>query len=98
MGDRIPDARRHAVDGWGAGLSGTADGAVVALDDTTLEELWRFETGSAVNAPPISYEADGKQYIAIQVGLGGAWPQWFTNSTPELKAAVPSNILYVFSL
>ena len=79
-------------------FTGTADGAVVALDDTTLEELWRFETGSAINAPPISYEADGKQYIAIQVGLGGAWPQWFTNSTPELKAAVPSNLLYVFSL
>ena len=79
-------------------FTGTADGAVVALDDTTLEELWRFETGSAINAPPISYEADGKQYIAIQVGLGGAWPQWFTDSTPELKAAVPSNLLYVFSL
>ena len=27
---------------------------------------------------------------------GGAWPQWFTDSTPELKAAVPSNVLYVF--
>jgi alcohol dehydrogenase (cytochrome c) len=79
-------------------FTGTADGAVVALDDTTLEEVWRFNTGSAINAPPISYEADGKQYIAIQVGLGGAWPQWFTDSTPELKAAVPSNVLYVFSL
>ncbi len=79
-------------------FTGTADGAVVALDDTTLEELWRFETGSSINAPPMSYEADGKQYIAIEVGLGGAWPQWFTDSTPELKAAVPSNVLYVFSL
>ena len=79
-------------------FTGTADGAVVALDDTTLEELWRFETGSSINAPPMSYEADGKQYIAIEVGLGGAWPQWFTDSTPELKAAVPSNVLYVFSM
>ena len=79
-------------------FTGTADGAVVALDDTTLEEMWRFETGSAINAPPMSFEAGGKQYIAIQVGLGGAWPQWFTDSTPELKSAVPSNVLYVFSL
>lgn len=79
-------------------FTGTADGAVVALDDTTLEELWRFETGSSINAPPMTYEADGKQYIAIQVGLGGAWPQWFTDSTPELKTAVPSNVLYVFAL
>jgi len=79
-------------------FTGTADGAVVALDADTLQELWRFESGSAINAPPMSYEADGKQYIAIEIGLGGAWPQWFTDSTPELKGAVPSNVLYVFSL
>lgn len=79
-------------------FTGTADGAVVALDDTTLEELWRFETGSSINAPPMSFTAGGKQYVAIEVGLGGAWPQWFTDSTPELKAAVPSNVLYVFAL
>ena len=84
--------------GGGLVFTGTADGSVVALDDETLQELWRFETGSAINAPPMSYEAGGKQYIAIEVGLGGAWPQWFTDSTPELKSAVPSNVLYVFSL
>ena len=79
-------------------FTGLADGGVVALDASTLQELWRFETGSGINAPPISYMAGGKQYIAILVGLGGAWPQWFTDSTPELKKAVPSNVLYVFSL
>jgi len=79
-------------------FTGTADDAVVALDAMTLEEKWHFETGPAINAPTTTYEADGKQYIAIEVGLGGAWPQWFSDSTPELKAAVPSNVLYVFSL
>lgn len=79
-------------------FTGLAEGEVVALDAVTLEELWRFETGSAINAPPMTFAANGKQYIAIEVGLGGAWPQWFTDSTPELKAAVPSNVLYVFSL
>ncbi|MBI1397809.1 MAG: PQQ-dependent dehydrogenase, methanol/ethanol family [Betaproteobacteria bacterium] len=79
-------------------FAGYADGKVVALDDTTLEELWSFETGSAINAPPMSYAVDGKQYVAIEVGLGGAWPQWFVSATPELKAQVPSNVLYVFAL
>jgi alcohol dehydrogenase (cytochrome c) len=79
-------------------FAGYAEGQVVALDADTLEELWRFETGSAVNAPPISFMVDGKQYIAIEVGLGGAWPQWFVSATPELKAQVPSNVLYVFAL
>jgi alcohol dehydrogenase (cytochrome c) len=79
-------------------FAGYAEGQVVALDANTLEELWKFETGSGINAPPVSYMADGKQYIAIEVGLGGAWPQWFVSATPELKAQVPSNMLYVFTL
>ena len=37
-------------------------------------------------------------YIAVEVGLGGAWPQWFVSATPELKSQVPSNVLYVFAL
>jgi alcohol dehydrogenase (cytochrome c) len=79
-------------------FAGYAAGKVVALDANTLEELWSFETGSAINAPPISFMSAGKQYIAIQVGLGGAWPQWFADATPELKSQVPSNVLYVFEL
>ena len=79
-------------------FAGYAEGQVVALDAETLEEVWRFETGSAINAPPMSFMADGKQYIAIEVGLGGAWPQWFVSATPELKSQVPSNMLYVFAL
>jgi alcohol dehydrogenase (cytochrome c) len=79
-------------------FSGYAEGEFVALDATTLEELYVFQTGSAINAPPMSYMADGKQYVAIEVGLGGAWPQWFVSSTPELKGQVPSNMLYVFAL
>ena len=70
----------------------------VAHDAQTLQPLWKFETGSAINAPPISFSADGKQYIALEVGLGGAWPQWFVSATPELKPQVPSNMLYVFEL
>lgn len=79
-------------------FAGYAEGQVVALDAETLEELWKFETGSAVNAPPMTFSSNGRQYIAIEVGLGGAWPQWFVSATPELKSQVPSNVLYVFEL
>ena len=79
-------------------FAGYAEGQVVALDATTLRELWRFETGSAINAPPMTFMSGSKQYVAIEVGLGGAWPQWFVSATPELKAQVPSNMLYVFEL
>jgi len=79
-------------------FTGLAAGELVALDAENLKELWRFPTGSAINAPPMSFAVDGKQFIAVEVGLGGAWPQWFDNSTPELKKMRPSNVLYVFSL
>ena len=45
------------------------DGTVVALDDQTLEELWSINVGTGINAPPMTYAVDGKQYIAIATGL-----------------------------
>ena len=46
----------------------------------------------------MTFEVDGKQYIAILVGMGGAWDKWFIDSTPELKTMQPGSTLYVFSL
>jgi alcohol dehydrogenase (cytochrome c) len=31
------------------------EGTVVALDDQTLEELWSFNVGTGINAPPMTY-------------------------------------------
>ena len=36
-----------------------------------------FDTNTGVNAPPITFAVDGKQYVAILAGLGGAWPNGF---------------------
>jgi alcohol dehydrogenase (cytochrome c) len=77
---------------------GQPDGKVAALDAKTLQELWSFNTGGGVNAPPMTFTSDGKQYVAILVGQGGAWDKWFIDSTPELKTIPPSSALYVFSI
>jgi len=45
----------------------------MALDAKTLEKRWEFKHRGGVNAPPMTFAVDGKQYIAILVGLGGAW-------------------------
>jgi alcohol dehydrogenase (cytochrome c) len=82
----------------GVVFTGYPDGPVVALDAKTLKELWRFDTGAGVNAPPISYSVNGKQYIAIEVGLGGAWPKWFVDGTKGLEKMEPGSMLFVFSL
>src|SRR6266851_1236456 len=79
-------------------FSGQPSGEVMALDAKTLEKRWEFNTGGGVNAPPMSFSVDGKQYIAILVGLGGAWDKWFIDATPELKRMQPGSMLYVFAL
>ena len=79
-------------------FTGEPGGGVMALDARSLEKLWEFRTGSGVNAPPMTFTVDGKQYVAILVGLGGAWDKWFIDSTPELKNIQTGSMLYVFAL
>ena len=79
-------------------FTGQPSGEVMALDAKTLEKLWEFNTGGGVNAPPMTFTVDGKQYVAILVGLGGAWDKWFIEATPELKSIQPGSMLYVFAL
>lgn len=50
---------------------GQPDGNLLALDARNGEELWRFQTGAAISASPISYEIDGEQYVAIYAGGTG---------------------------
>lgn len=47
---------------------GEADGYFVARDTRTGKLLWRFQTGAGVNAPPVVYEAGGKEYVVVAAG------------------------------
>ncbi len=55
----------------GVVFTGDLRGRVLAFDAKTGKELWKFQTGSGINASPMTYELDGKQYVAILSGLGG---------------------------
>ncbi|MBX6322493.1 MAG: PQQ-binding-like beta-propeller repeat protein, partial [Rhodospirillaceae bacterium] len=52
-------------------FTGDQRGRLLALDAKTGKVLWKFQTGSGINASPITYELDGKQYVAVLSGLGG---------------------------
>jgi quinohemoprotein ethanol dehydrogenase len=47
---------------------GRSDGRLTALDSDTGMQLWEFQTGAGMNAPAISFERDGTQYIAAYSG------------------------------
>ncbi len=49
----------------GVVFAGDDDGHLVALDARNGKHLWHFNLGERLNASPISYEAGGKQYVAI---------------------------------
>jgi alcohol dehydrogenase (cytochrome c) len=49
-------------------FAGESDGWFRAHDAATGEVLWSFFAGAGVNAPPVSYAVDGKQYIAVAAG------------------------------
>jgi alcohol dehydrogenase (cytochrome c) len=46
----------------------TAEGQMIALDATTGKLLWRFQGGGTVRSNPMSYQSDGKQYVAMTLG------------------------------
>ena len=56
------------VTAGGLVFRGEPDGNFLALDAKTGEELWRFQTGFGADAPPVVYEVDGEQYVAIATG------------------------------
>jgi quinohemoprotein ethanol dehydrogenase len=52
-------------------FEGTADGRFTALDAVTGSQLWAINIGSGIIGTPVSFEADGKQYVSIVAGWGG---------------------------
>jgi alcohol dehydrogenase (cytochrome c) len=75
---------------------GHYDGTFAAYNAKTLTEVWSFNVGSPIQAPPVSYSVNGKQYVAVLVGAR-MWPYIIQNA-PELKNQATASMLYVFSL
>lgn len=69
-----------------------------AFDAENGSELWEIPLSGPVTGYPISYSADGKQYIAVAVGGGTAGTRHMAQLYPELNLPVSSNVLLVFAL
>ena len=75
---------------------GQPDGTFAAHDAKSLQELWSFNIGTGINAPPISFAINGKQYIAV---LAGSKQNLNVMTfSPELKHSSTASMLFVFSL
>jgi alcohol dehydrogenase (cytochrome c) len=84
--------------GGGLVFVGLMDGTVAAFDDTSLDQLWKINTGSAFSAPPMTFEVNGKQYVAIASGTDPASGKRRRANAPELNEQRNATVLYVFGL
>lgn len=71
-----------------------------AYHAVTGEKVWSFDTQTGVVAAPISYELDGKQYVALSVGINQAGNYYAPNYSRLLvfaldgSAVLPEPISY----
>jgi outer membrane protein assembly factor BamB len=49
-------------------FGGTLEGVIFALDARTGQRLWYFAGNDRVYASPVTYLANGKQYMSLAVG------------------------------
>jgi alcohol dehydrogenase (cytochrome c) len=86
--------------GGGLVFLGLFDGTVAAFDATTLDELWKINVGTGFNAPPMTFEVNGKQYVAIASGPSPPSQRLMGRfgNLPELKEQRNATVLFVFGL
>ncbi len=69
-------------------FNGQIDGVLKAYDARTGKVVWQWQTGYANNAPAMTYEVNGVQYVAIDAGGAGYLP----------GSSAAADALWVFSL
>ena len=72
-----------------------------AFDAKTGEKLWSFGTKTGIVAAPITYELDGKQYVAVSVGGAVPGGDYYAPNYSRLlvfsldgKATLPATVEY----
>lgn len=78
---------------------GTPEGFLKAADAKTGKEVWKFQTGSGVVAPPVTWKGkDGQQYVAVVSGWGGAVPLWGGDVASKVNYLEQGGSVWVFKL
>ena len=78
---------------------GDLDRQFRALDVKTGDELWKIRLEKSVQGFPVTFTANGKQYVAVTTGTGGGSPRVVPRTiTPEINPPASGHQLYVFEL
>ena len=77
---------------------GTPEGYLMGLNDETGEVVYKFNTGTGIVAPPITWEEGGEQYISVVAGWGGAVPLWGGEVAKLVKDFNQGGTVWTFKL
>jgi alcohol dehydrogenase (cytochrome c) len=77
---------------------GTPEGYLKALDAKTGKELWKFQAGTGIVAPPITWTENGEQFISVVTGWGGAVPLWGGDVAKRVNFLEQGGSVWVFKL
>ena len=82
------------------GLVFAGDGARYyrAFDIKTGEVLWETRLAASAHGYPITYEAGGRQFIAVPAALGGVFRSLTAKLSPEIYQPEGGNAIFVFAL
>jgi len=94
---RAPEISSVLVTGGGLVFDGGMDRRFRASDATTGQLLWEVRLDNAPKAAPVTFDAGGQQYIAIETG--GAFENMpRASTTPESMPPTAGSTLWVFGL
>jgi alcohol dehydrogenase (cytochrome c) len=82
---RAPLTAGTLVTGGGLVFAGALDRTFSAYDAATGSELWKMRLNDAPSAPPISFSAGGREFIAAIVGPGGYQSTSYSALVPEIQ-------------
>jgi alcohol dehydrogenase (cytochrome c) len=85
--------------GGGVAFVGDLDRSFKAVDVRDGRVAWETRLATSVQGFPITFEVDGRQYVAVGTGLGGGSPRGVPSLiTPEIQPPNRGHALYVFAL
>ncbi|MGB9068630.1 MAG: PQQ-binding-like beta-propeller repeat protein [Candidatus Acidiferrales bacterium] len=81
---RAPQSTCTLDTAGGVVFAGALDRYFTAYDDSTGEILWTIRLNDMPSSCPITFSVEGKQYLAVVVGAGGAQSFTFPVLVPEI--------------
>lgn len=83
--ERAPRTSGVLATAGGVVFAGALDRTLAAYDDASGKELWRARLNEVPSSAPVSYAVNGRQYVAVVVGNGGAQAMTFPTLVPEIR-------------